>query len=251
MLRYEFKYIIPVERLEEVRSALNPFLEYDSYAAMNGGEYTVRSIYFDTPDFECYTTKLAGIKHRNKIRIRGYNEEEKNSGVFFEIKKKYEHPILKHRRLMPFHEMQDVFEHGSVNGRDVDLKRFLYHVYSRRMHPVVTVIYEREAYEAPTSDIQNRLRVTFDKNLRAVGYPALADLYKEDGAVDALPGSFILEVKFNKFQPAWLSECIHSLNLKRVSASKYCMAIDALEDVNPNSRFDTFIRGKLPGKFVN
>jgi hypothetical protein len=248
MLRYEFKYIIPYGRLQEVRDRLSPFLEYDKYARKNDGEYTVRSIYFDTPDFECYTTKIEGEKHRNKIRIRGYNVGDRDSAVFFEIKKKYEHPILKHRHLMKFEAMHEIFEGGSISGEHVDLRRFLYHVYSRKMQPVVTVIYEREAYEAPTSDMDNRLRITFDKNLRAVGYPALEELYDEEGAVDALPGHFILEVKFNKFLPAWLTECIHALNLKRVSASKYCMSIDALEEVNPHSRYDTYIRGRLPMK---
>ncbi|MBR9920593.1 MAG: polyphosphate polymerase domain-containing protein [Bacteroidetes bacterium] len=245
MLRYELKYIIPNERLLEVRARLKPFLEYDNYARKNKGEYTVRSIYFDTPNFECYTTKVAGIKNRNKIRIRGYNEEGPENAVFFEIKKKFEHPIHKHRSLSTFNEMQDVFEQGSVEGRDVDLNRFLYHVYSRRMKPVVTVIYEREAYEAPTADVNNRLRITFDKNLRAMPYPTLDELYNEQGAVYALPGHFILEVKFNHFMPGWLSELLHSLNIKRVSASKYCLSIDALEEVDPNAKFHTLIHSRF------
>ena len=250
MLRYEFKFIIPNERMEEVRNTLVPFLEHDAYAKKNGGEYTVRSIYFDTPDFECYTTKIAGLKKRKKLRIRGYNEEMPDSGVFFEIKKKFHHPIMKHRHYMDFSDVPETFDGGTIDVDKVDLNRFMYYIYSLNMEPVVTVIYEREAYEAPTSDVENRLRVTFDKNLRAIGYPALEELYSEEGTVDVLPGKFILEVKFNKFQPAWITECLNALNLKRESASKYCMSIDAVKELNPNSRFDTLIQTRMTKKKV-
>ncbi|MCB0705215.1 MAG: polyphosphate polymerase domain-containing protein [Saprospiraceae bacterium] len=241
MLRYELKYIIPVSRLDEVRSILLPFIKYDSFAKRNGGEYTVRSIYFDTPRFECYTTKIAGVKNRNKVRIRGYNLESPDSDIFFEIKKKFEHPIYKHRTMIAFKEMDSVFENGQLAGKSDDLNRFLYHVYGRQMKPVVTVIYEREAFEAPSADMKNKLRITFDKNLRALPYPSLDELYREEGAVTALHGHFILEIKFNHYMPGWLAELVHSMNIKRTSASKYCMSIDALEEVKPYSRFDSLI----------
>ncbi|MEM8909775.1 MAG: VTC domain-containing protein, partial [Bacteroidota bacterium] len=73
MLRYEYKYYVPNEQLDVLRNMIHPFVQLDQFAASRKRkEYTVRSIYFETPDFECYRTKVAGLKHRNKVRLRGY-----------------------------------------------------------------------------------------------------------------------------------------------------------------------------------
>jgi SPX domain protein involved in polyphosphate accumulation len=82
---------------------MTPFLRRDSFAArQDKGMYTVRSIYFDTPGFEMYHTKIEGIAHRMKVRLRGYNVGDDQSTVFMEIKRKYEGPILKNRASTTF-----------------------------------------------------------------------------------------------------------------------------------------------------
>ena len=220
MLRYEYKYFVSYDLLDHLRALLSPFLALDDYAAQQGGEYTVRSIYFDTPDWECYFLKMAGVKQRNKVRLRGYNVGDADSQVFFEVKKKVGEPLHKHRASLTYAEAQ----------------RFLYHVHARRMRPVLTVIYDREPYHVPAFDKENDLRVTFDKHLRSTAWPALDELFEEKQARLVKPQHFILEVKFNRYLPAWIKAILCSLGLTRGSASKYALCVQAHPELTAGNR---------------
>ena len=49
----------------------------DAYAAQSGGEYHIRSLYFDDPDDSAIRDKLDGLDTRDKIRIRIYNGSDR------------------------------------------------------------------------------------------------------------------------------------------------------------------------------
>lgn len=238
MLRYEYKYIVPIYKLDKLRSFILPFMKLDTFAESQGGQYTVRSIYYDTPGLQCYYDKMAGVKRRNKVRLRGYNDDGSGGTVFFEIKKKVDGPLFKNRASLEYRHAKKVLEgealeqHLQANqripmARD-NARRFMYHIYARQMHPAVTVIYEREPYQSILHDSNNNLRITFDKNLRAVAYPSPDSLYDEDGAKPVDYQHFIMEVKFNHYFPSWLKPAIGSLGLIHGPASKYAMCIQAL-----------------------
>lgn len=256
MLRSEFKYFVPVDQIDRIRAFLKPYMQLDKFAAtQEKGHYTVRSIYLDTPDYYCYWSKIEGLKHRYKLRLRGYNLEEKENLVFLEIKKKYEQPIFKNRAPVRFKDIPNLFRSGKVDDfveiskkfpkAKEDAKRFFYHMHSKQMRPVVTVIYEREAYESRHPNPRNNLRITLDKNLRATSYPRLEELYTEDRLQWVLRGHFILEVKFNNAHPLWILPLIESLNLRKEPASKYCMSIERHPAINPRAGFDTYSYGKF------
>lgn len=241
MLRYEYKYFVSYDHLGRLRSLIKPFMEIDKYAQEHGGEYTVRSIYFDTPDWECYFQKVAGVKRRNKVRLRGYNGGNVESEVFFEIKKKVDEPLYKNRASLTYEEAQQVLlgksldevvfiTTGKTNAGE-DARRFLYHLRARRMSPVITVIYEREPYQAIFFDKENDLRITFDKNLRAVAWPSLDELFEEKHPYPVEARRFIMEIKFNRYLPNWLRAVVSSLGLTRCSASKYVLCVDAHPEI--------------------
>ena len=72
IMKFEYKYLVPIERLSELRTFISPFMVTDSHMDMGGPEgYTVRSIYFDTFQYDDYHEKISGLKTRKKIRIRG------------------------------------------------------------------------------------------------------------------------------------------------------------------------------------
>ena len=245
MLRYEYKYFVPYNLLLHLRAVLQPFMELDNYAQQQGGEYTVRSIYFDTLDWECYFQKMAGVKQRNKVRLRGYNSGSLDSQVFLEIKKKIGEPLHKHRAALSYADAQQVllgkspdevvFTTNKSADAATEAQRFLYHVHARRMRPVLTVIYEREPYQATFLDQENDLRITCDKNLRAVAWPALDELFEERQALPASPQHFILEIKFNRYLPNWIKAILRSLGLIRSSASKYALCVQALPELAVSS----------------
>lgn len=251
MLRYEYKYYVPDNKIDLLRSMVSSFMVLDDYAASQPhNQYTVRSIYFDTPDFECYNTKIDGLKHRNKVRLRGYNLEGPENTVFLEIKRKYEGPILKNRAALKFKHVKEIFQSQSPDyflkqyiqkpEAIKSAKRFFYHLHSRKMRPVVDVIYEREPYLSKVNNPINNLRITFDKNLRGTPFPSIDGLYSEENVRYAKKGFFILEVKFNNHYPTWMTPIISMLNLTKESASKYCICMDLHNIAMSRNRFGTF-----------
>lgn len=253
MLRYEFKYFVHNSKIDTLRNMILPFVKLDKYSSqMKDNHYTVRSIYFDTPDYDYYFEKIEGIKHRKKFRIRGYNSWEPNSTVFFEIKRKYEVPILKNRASASFDDICKLFQSHCVepyiSNNDkfpeaVDnIKRFLFHFYNSSLRPVVLVIYEREAY---LGLYDQKIRITFDKNLRSVAFPSINELYSENRVRNTMRDHFILEVKFNDYYPSWMKPIVGILGLKRESASKYCMTIDSHNFLNKKKLPSTFAHTRI------
>jgi hypothetical protein len=242
-----------VGNYEALRSAVRPFLRLDAFAAQQpGGLYTVRSIYFDTPGFEMFHTKIDGIAHRMKVRLRGYNIGDDNSRVFLEIKRKYEGPIQKNRSSAPYGIVRRLFEPGSSfeefapHFQNPDnARRFLYQIHSRNLQPVVNVIYEREPYLAKNTNFDNDFRLTFDLNLRSVGYPTVHELFRERGEIHAFPGFFILELKFNEYCPDWIKPILEDFQLRKEPASKYVGTIISNKAINPDRRGEAFAKSRL------
>lgn len=250
-MRFEYKYFVPYDRLNDLRRAVLPFVEMDPFAAKCGGQYTVKSVYFDTPDFRHYHTKMNGEANRLKVRLRGYNEGGPAAPVFFEIKRKYEVPIRKNRAPARFDQALRMF-----GGEEIDqfiekekwaddARRFFYQLYARRMQPVVNVIYEREPFLTSATDPANDARITFDKSLRSVAWPRVENLFDETGARHVFGGCFILEIKFNHYCPVWLKSILEELQLRREPASKYTACIDCQPEINPETHNQPLVKGRI------
>lgn len=251
-MRYEYKYIVPNSKLNPLRDYILPFVDLDKHVAEeNKLHYTVRSVYFDSPAFDFYYEKIEGIKNRKKVRLRGYDNNGLDDTVFLEIKRKYDIPIIKYRAPLIYRNALKIFKEQQLNGYAIDRfssmdgytnsKRFFYQVFSKNLRPVVLVVYEREPY---LSKFDNTVRITFDKNLRGVGYPALEKLYDDNGLSSALNNHFILEVKFNKTFPGWLNPAISRFGLRKQSASKYVMTMDACRVAQRLTKSTIYTRSK-------
>ncbi len=251
-MRYEYKYIVPNSKMKQLREMILPFVDVDDFAEAAGdNQYTVRSIYFDTPRYDFYFEKVEGIKNRKKVRLRGYDLEHEDNTVFLEIKRKYNIPILKYRAPVTFKDAQEMFREKNINGQILfgdtfpkgaeNSKRFFYQVFSKNLRPVVLIVYEREAY---LSKFDSTVRITFDKNLRSKAYPSIKELYDEDKIKAALADHFILEVKFNRSFPGWLNPIVSRFGLKRQSASKYCISMDSNNIVNSLTKSKIYTRSQ-------
>ncbi len=254
-MRFENKYFVPYALLDELRASIWPFVRLDQNAETpDGGSgdrpggYTVRSIYFDTPAFDCYWTKVSGEANRLKVRLRGYRP---TAPVFFEIKRKYEAPIMKNRASTSFENALKMFENEPVSAffdenqqKSADnASRFFYQIHARRMRPVVNVIYEREPYMPKTLDLDNDCRITIDKNLRSVAWPRVDQLFDDSGGLRwALNGCFILEIKFNRYCPSWIKQFLEDYGLRKEAASKYCVTIDSHPTIRPQRKNETLLK---------
>ncbi|MBN1290771.1 MAG: polyphosphate polymerase domain-containing protein [Candidatus Latescibacteria bacterium] len=236
MSRLEYKYLVPVEQLSQLRDALSPFVETDAYTPEMAKEYTVHSLYFDTLSLDYYYQKLAGIQHRLKIRARGYNTETKDSIVFLEIKRKDDIYVSKNRACIFYKHIRDIFvssdkkqyvRNGDGTPHAIDnARKFFYHMYRYSLRPTILIHYGREAF---FQKFNKSFRITLDKNIRSTPFPGLEDLYSEGRTEPSLLGFFVLEVKFNRdveFLPKWLTSILDNFNLKKTSVSKYTISLD-------------------------
>lgn len=235
MQRLEYKYLVPVTAIDSIRREIKPFVDLDSYAQQHeNGTYTVRSIYMDTLDFECYRTKIDGIDIRKKYRIRGYNSATKNNIVFLEIKRKYFDRNTKNRAPLNYENLKPFFATGKIddyilafshNGTEkADAQKYLYHYFRKGLRPVVLIIYDREAF---VGKFDKTLRLTFDKSLRSRIFPTLDMLFNDFQLKYSMTEFFIFEVKIDSHLPVWLKSILERHALKRQSLSKYAICLDS------------------------
>lgn len=232
--RYEYKFVVPVEKIERLRVLIEPYMEPDPFMKFGDREgYLVRSIYFDTPRYDYYHEKVEGVGKRIKVRIRGYNDYSPDSTVFLELKRKNNRVISKCRAPLLAREVAgilsgDILPSGlSPLGKSPELRedsvfRFLYHYYRDNLSPTVLVMYRREAF---VGKYDTSLRITFDKNLTGLPYPTIGQLFENPRTRYSNPGFFVLEVKFSRVFPPWMNRINTLLNLQLGSFSKYVSCV--------------------------
>jgi hypothetical protein len=227
--RLEYKYLVPLQSMDRLRTHLLKYMEYDEYARVRPEkEYTVRSIYLDSVDFHCYYEKLNGIMLRKKFRIRGYNQEAANESVYFEIKRKYDGFISKDRACVPINDFKKAltFRHGEVAMPPDDKQafdNFYYYYQLHQLEPKTLVVYDREPFQCRFG---SSLRITFDKNLRTKAVSDFDSLFDDEGLTQNFRHEFIFEVKFFQVLPQWITMVLNRFNLTRIAVSKYTTSID-------------------------
>tara|TARA_R110002072_G_scaffold243682_4_gene402855 strand:- start:35580 stop:36329 length:750 start_codon:yes stop_codon:yes gene_type:complete len=226
--RYEIKYSVPVRQLRHLVPDLELFLEPDPHASASG-YYKVSSLYFDTPDLDCYRNKLDGLLYRRKLRIRVYPDRP-DDVAFVEIKQRINRTVQKRRLAMTLKDAYQLCSgHQRYHLSDPDDQEVAdevhYLVRSLRLVPQCVISYTRKAYQGYFVD--PGLRLTFDTMIRTrrAGF----DLEKPRREVLAFPaGMTVMEVKANERAPHWLTTLLarHECNLDRIS--KYCYGISKI-----------------------
>ncbi len=116
MARNENKYLVPNKWKDDLRNDMIIHLNHDFYSELRPAkEYTVRSIYLDSPGLTSYYEKLAGVKIRNKFRVRGYNELTLNSKIFAEIKRKNDSFVSKDRAPIYYNELNNFLDFSDIS----------------------------------------------------------------------------------------------------------------------------------------
>jgi len=222
--RYEIKYILTVDEMFRVIEDLGQFMRSDPYAISRGG-YAVSSLYYDSRDYECYRSKMDGIKYRRKIRIRRYPGSSSEE-VFLEIKQRINKTVQKRRARLSLGDAYAACEGRRItvaNAEDQNLVseiQYLHHCLQLRRACLIK--YHRRAFQG--GRFEPGLRVTFDTNLRFrvnaldLETPAQTRFFLP-------PDACVLEVKANERVPIWLTSILarHQCTLSRIS--KYCLGL--------------------------
>lgn len=240
--RFEYKYLLKPKQAREIAEFLSPYLEVDSYVDTNeGNTYTVRSLYFDSPGFRCYHEKIAGLSNREKFRLRTYNYDHTQAPIFLESKRKNCRRGMKDRVLVDENTLKAIIErdHSAIDTGNlpVDEKSVLdglfFHMFAKAYFPVILVVYEREPYMCPHED---RIRITFDKNLRAMPFPQVGEIFTESHLEPIIEDRIILEIKFDHHLPRWIGDLTTIFGISPQAMSKYCTGIMHFLGENPGMK---------------
>jgi len=217
--RHELKYVVSEGEHKLLSTRLKACLKQDYYASQSGGEYFIRSLYFDDPFDSAIAEKTDGVGSRDKFRIRIYNLSD--SAIKLERKHK-EGPYIKKDSLSLSRTECDAIVRGDLScllKREEPFAGQIYGIFkSIYIRPKVIVDYMREPYVFPSEDV----RVTFDKNVRTA--MRSTDLFNPNLVtypVWDLAGCMILEVKFNESLPLYVQELLTVGAAERTAASKY------------------------------
>lgn len=217
--RHELKFLLSRIEYEQLKRLLESLLVKDENTKA-GGDYYIRSLYFDTPENKDYYDKLIGVAQRKKIRLRVYDMSADR--VKLEIKNKENNYSIKETAAISREDALLLVKGDNrvLAGYDNDISQKAYfHMTSYGYIPKVIVDYEREAYLLPIENV----RITFDKNVRAFKGNGLFE--ERNAFVGVLaPEYMILEVKYDQYLPAYIKNMLSAVNMQRMSVSKYCMA---------------------------
>ena len=216
--RHELKFLVAPHQIQILRQRLRHWLHKDPYAGPTG-RYRISSLYFDDAADSALYEKLAGLEHREKIRVRIYNGSSET--ILLEKKIKGGDGVRKERLRItrPIYEaMREGNPAPLADSGSPFLESVAWQMKNRLLRPKVIVDYVREAYVHPLGNV----RITFDMDLRS-GLTNL-DLFRQAPLVPApVDGLTILEVKYDSFLPRPAQDLLQLEGLTRQAASKYVL----------------------------
>ena len=227
--RHELKYHISESKAEAIAQFIKPHLQLDRYCKLQrSGDYPIVSLYLDSSDLWLCQESLRGHKNRFKLRIRSYTDEP-DYPRFLEIKRRINTIIIKNRARIMDCDVPTLLAGSSLPPQNytADMEtigQFQLYMNNIKARPAVLVRYTRQAYEG---GLENRLRITFDREL-AYNVTSLPEVRLGGGGWQPNPytlGGIILEIKFTGHYPVWLSRMVKCFNLRQQSISKYASSI--------------------------
>lgn len=217
--RHELKYYIAQGDYTLLHLRLRRAMESDANAKTTGGEYFIRSLYFDDYNDGALRTKLDGTDTRDKYRIRIYNMRD--DVIKLECKHKKESYIHKDSISLTRAECDLLLagKYSFLLKRSEPFARHMFGVFAGGLRPVVLVDYVREPYVFPLEDV----RVTFDKNIRTGYYST--DLFNPSVVTyPAVPDyDMVMEVKYNRYLSTYIRSLLQTGCAQQSAISKYCL----------------------------
>jgi hypothetical protein len=227
----ELKLVLNRTERETIMDAMHPHLRADENAT-SGAHYPVVSLYYDSPQRDCYWEKAFGQTSRRKLRVRVYGtlDGALPPTCFVEVKHKCDGRNLKRRVQLPLASALAVAA-GGPPCRPLDRaeQRIVTEVHQlvrdRAFAPSCCMRYDRQAFAG--RDPHNDLRVTFDTRIAYRFDQLTPEPDDQRFSHHLLPeGSAVLEIKLSGNAPLWLSQLIGRSGALLRSHSKYCSALE-------------------------
>lgn len=230
--RHEYKYICSSMQRTILKMRMKELLHSDSHT-IGDGYYVIRSLYFDTPEDQCYFDNENGVGSRVKYRIRIYNGDK--SYISLEKKVKQDQLGYKESCLLTEEECRmlmrgdytkwtNAYEGNSkvndskiIDEKTINKKRLILEMQTLMLRPKVIVEYKRYPFVEKATNV----RVTFDEDISSSN---AIDLFLEKQVplrpVNPL-GKGILEVKWDGILPDYIRKALQLNDLAWSGYSKY------------------------------
>lgn len=238
--RFEFKY--PVHETQ-VGLLERDLLKVGAKRAWAEDQYTVTSLYFDTPEFSDYSDKAGGFLRRKKLRARIYKDAlggKEMPEVWLEIKEKQDMMIYKRRIVLSRKEWDDFSKtfrveaatYSRLDNADRQILRgFIYDIACANRRPCLFVQYRRKPFIYKLAGLDTR--ITLDYGLEAASSSTFNPARM---LVKVAPGQAVMEVKYKKIIPRFFECFIKKYNLQRSAYSKYALSFEAVRRFYPEAR---------------
>lgn len=219
--RHEYKFLISQNAAALLKMRLPHIMQRDPHAGIHG-QYTIRSLYFDDPNYTAFRDKVDGVDNRTKYRIRCYNGD--TSVCRLERKEKKGHLTRKTGQSITSKQATALQNRTFTDLPDGLAQELRLRCAGDGLQPMVLVDYDRTPFVCPSGNT----RITLDENLRT--RPYCADLFSSStGMFPVLEdGEVILEVKFDDFLPGYLSEALSDIPKVPMAFSKFAMCMNLI-----------------------
>lgn len=214
--RHEHKHYINYMDYLVIRSKLKAIMTPDTYTNQDGN-YQIRSLYFDNYQDTALQEKINGINHREKFRIRCYN----NNFSFINLEKKSKVNGLCSKIKAPISKAEtEAILSCQTEWMATSDKPLFVELYSKmksgQLRPKTIVDYNREAYIYGPGNV----RVTIDKNIRTGLFST--DMFNAElPTIAAGDTPILLEIKYDAFLPEVISNIIQLDGRQKTAFSKY------------------------------
>ena len=216
--RHELKYQISRSDYLALRQRLKPVMKQDGHVREDG-TYVIRSIYFDNYNDKALRDKVNGVPHREKFRIRYYNDDFS----FIKLEKKVKDNGLckKFSARLAETECHRIME-GDIDWMKVHHEPLVRELYVKMkqglLRPRVLVSYVREPYVYAPGNV----RVTFDSQIRTSAFHRkYMEPYVHDISATDSPDTMVMEVKYDDFLPEIIGKLVQTRGVRVQAFSKY------------------------------
>lgn len=213
--RHEWKHEINFSDRLALQARLGEVCHPDPHAP--GGQYQIRSLYFDNPADKALREKLDGVSRREKFRIRYYNLDP--SLIHVEKKSKLGGLGAKDMAELTPAEAQAIVD-GELDwmadsGRPL-LRELYLKMRTQGLRPRTIMDYTREPFVYAPGNV----RVTLDYDIRT-GLSSTDFLDPDCLTIPAGEPVTILEVKWDAFLPEIIRDAVHLDGRRTAAFSKY------------------------------
>lgn len=228
-IAFELKFELALEEVLRMKAWARRNLRPDPHG--EDGCYRVTSVYCDTPDFDVFH-RAAGYRG-SKLRLRRYGEAPL---VFLERKLRKGDKVRKRRVQVASEELPRLAScmSGAIPPAGWVAGWFLDRALKKRFAPVCRVGYNRTAFFGTAGG--QGVRLTIDENV--IGIPARGwEAQPLPEGLELLPGSALLELKFQDSIPELFRRLLPELPAKpaRVSKFRRCIQVCGLA-TDPSAR---------------